>query len=71
VNRPKISRLRQTLTRDSPIHPKPILYHENIRVSFLWTMLWGVSQASRLHALMVQDGGLRVQDGNKGKPDSL
>jgi hypothetical protein len=36
-----ISRLRQTLTGSRPIHPKPILYHENIRVSFLWTTLWG------------------------------
>jgi hypothetical protein len=37
-----ISRLRQILTGCRPIHLKPILYHENIRVSFLWTTLWEV-----------------------------
>jgi hypothetical protein len=30
-NRPKFFRVRQTLTRDIPIHAKAILYHENIR----------------------------------------
>jgi len=48
--RPKISRVRQTLTDSVPSHPKAILDHENIRVSFLWTTLWRVlkSLASRL-----------------------
>ena len=35
--RSKISRSRQTLTRDAPSHPKPFLCRGNIRVSFLWT----------------------------------
>jgi hypothetical protein len=38
--RPKFTRLRQTLTGDSPSHPKPFLNHRNILVSFLWTTLW-------------------------------
>jgi hypothetical protein len=38
--RPKISCVPQTLTGRAPIHPKPILHHENILVLFLWTTLW-------------------------------
>jgi hypothetical protein len=34
------SRFPQGLNRAVPIHPKPILAHAIIRVSFLWTSLW-------------------------------
>jgi hypothetical protein len=45
--RRKFSGLRQTLTRDSPIHLKAILYHESIRVSFLWKTLWGSAETPK------------------------
>src|SRR3954451_22285876 len=35
----------QILTEGWPIQPKAILYHEDIRFSFLWTTLWKVRRA--------------------------
>jgi hypothetical protein len=43
------SRFPQGLNRAVPIHPKPILAHAIIRVSFLWTSLWADFPATEPH----------------------
>jgi hypothetical protein len=65
ANCPIISRLRQTLTGDTPIHPKQILHRKNIRVLFLWANLWSVSRAAG------RVTGLQQSTLEKRMPDSL
>jgi hypothetical protein len=63
--RPKISRLRQSLTGGGPSHPKAFLYHEYIRVSFLWTTLWGNL------GTLESPGDSMVKKDERKMPDSL
>jgi hypothetical protein len=63
-----ISRLRQTLTGSFPIHPKPILYHKNIRVSFLWTTLWKFAGRQPGRWINGPPGGHHPGNASRGTP---